>query len=132
MLRATVIILLAIVMAFSPTTFGQSRAQVIANRSLSTLLPEVKFQGVTLKDSIDYLRDVTGANIHVNWKAIEATGVNGDTQVNIRLRDVPLRKVLNVLLAEAGGAGLLTYYSDEGVIEITTTDISDKQLITKV
>jgi hypothetical protein len=40
--------------------------------------------------------------------------------------------VLNVLLSEAGGSEPLTFYIDEGVIEITTRELADKQLFTKV
>src|SRR5687767_3947790 len=76
----------------------KSNQQAVANRALSTILPEVKFQGSPLKDCFEFLRDVSGANIHVNWRALEAAGITGDTQVNVRLREVPLRKVMNVLL----------------------------------
>lgn len=111
---------------------GPSNQSAVANRALGTMLPEVKFQGSTLKDCFDFLRDVSGANIHVNWRALEAAGVTGDTQVTVRLREVPLRKVLNVLLSESGAGGTLTYYSSEGVIEITTSELADKEMITRV
>jgi len=127
MRRAT--ILLAVLMSFisAPVAFGQARA-------LGLTLPQVNFQGVALSDAFDYIRDVTQANIHVDWKSLEAAGVDKGTVVNIRLRDVPVRKLLNLLLNEAGGQGgaLLTYYADEGVIEVTTREVADKQMITKV
>jgi len=41
---------------------------------LNATLPEVKFDGVSLADAIDFLRDVSGANIIVNWKALEGEG----------------------------------------------------------
>jgi hypothetical protein len=110
-----------------------ARAQS-ANVSLNRILPQVNFAGVALSDAIDYLRDVTGANIHVDWKTLEAAGVDKGVQVNMRLRSVPIRKVLNLLLNEAGGQGgaLLTWYADEGVIEVTTREVSDRQMITRV
>src|SRR5881392_4203100 len=74
-------------------------------RALNTILPEVKFQGQTLKDCIDFLRGVSGANLHVNWKALEAAGITQDTPVNVRMREVSLRKVLGVLLSESGAGG---------------------------
>jgi len=130
MRRATLLaILVAGLMIFlaAPSALGQPRA-------LGLTLPQVNFQGVALSDAFDYIRDVTQANIHVDWKALEAAGVDKGTVVNIRLRDVPVRKLLNLLLNEAGGQGgaLLTYYADEGVIEVTTREVADKQMITKV
>jgi hypothetical protein len=115
-----------------PAQGAPSQSQIVANRALNTRLPEVKFQGVTMRDAFDFLRDVTGANLHVNWKAIEALGVTQDTQVNVRLRDVTLRKVLNVILNESGASGQLTYYASDGVIEVTTAELADAQMITKV
>src|SRR5215203_3635672 len=109
-----------------------SQAQATANQALNRLLPEVKFQGQTLKDCIDFLRDISGANLHVNWRALEAAGVGADTQVNVRMREVPLRKVLSVMLSEAGAGGILTYYTSDGVIEVTTAELADKEMITRV
>ena len=99
---------------------------------LDQVLPEVRFNNVALKDALEFLRDVTGANIHVNWRAIEAAGITQDTNVNMRMHDVQLRKVLNLLLSEAGGGTGLTYYFDQNVLEVTTKDISDKQMFTRV
>ena len=94
--------------------------------------PTANFSGVALGDAIDYIRDVSQANIHVNWRALEEAGVGKDTVVNLRLRSVPLKTVLRLMLNEAGGGTGLTYYVADGVIEITTQELADKELITKV
>jgi uncharacterized membrane protein YgcG len=94
--------------------------------------PEANFAGVPLGDAIEYIRDVTNANIHVNWNALEAAGVGKDTVVNIRLHSVPLKTILRLMLNEAGGGTALTYYVSDGVIEITTQELADKDLVTKV
>lgn len=100
--------------------------------ALDRVLPEMKFTNVTLTDAMEFLRDVSGANLHVNWKSLEETGVTRDTNVNVRLRSVPLRKVLTVMLNDAAGGDNLTYYVDEGVIEITTRELADRKMYTKV
>ena len=105
---------------------AQTRAQ------LDRVLPAVNFTNVTLKDAIDFLRDVSGANIHVNWKAIEAAGITQDTVINIKLREVYLQKVLSLLLSEASGGSGLVFYIDAGVIEITTREIADNTMYTVV
>jgi hypothetical protein len=102
------------------------------DRVLSRTLPEMKFTGVTFGDAIDFIRDASGANIHVNWKALEAQNVTPDTTVNLRLRAVTLRKVLNLLLSEVSGSDTLTYFVDEGVVEITTREMADKKVYTRV
>ena len=86
------------------------------------VLPATNLDNVSVNDAIDFLRDVSGANIHVNWRALEEVGVGKDAQVNVRLRSVNLRKVLDLVLEEAGGGTALTYYVDQGVIEVTTRE----------
>ena len=107
-------------------------AAAARDRALDRTLPEMKFTGVTFGDAIDFVRDVGGVNIHVNWKALEAHNVTADTPVNIRLRAVSLRKVLSLLLSEASGTDGLTYFVDQGVVEITTRELADKKVYTKI
>lgn len=123
------VLLLIAFIAFSPVVHALDAARV----SLSRKVPQINLNGVSLVDAIDFVRDLTSANLHVNWKAIEATGVGKDTQINLRVRDVRLDKVLTLMLNEAGGGSeLLTFYVDEGVIEITTREEADKQMFTRV
>jgi hypothetical protein len=62
-----------------------------ARRALNRVLPELNLTGVTINDAIEFLRDVSGTNMHVNWPALEAVGVSKETPVNFRLRYVSLR-----------------------------------------
>jgi uncharacterized membrane protein YgcG len=104
-----------------------------ARIALSRKVPQMNLNGVALVDAIDFIRDLTNSNLHVNWKAIEAAGVGKDTQVNLRVRDIRLDKVLTLMLNDAGGGSeLLTFFVDSGVIEITTREEADKQVFTKV
>jgi hypothetical protein len=118
--------------ALSPAVFAQSR--VVAPRAaLNMRLPTVNLQSVPLGDVIDFLRDASGANIHVNWRAIEEVGVGKDTPVSIRLRGATLKKILQLALTDAaGGADLLDFFPADDVIEITTREISDSELVTRV
>jgi hypothetical protein len=101
-------------------------------QQLNTTLPEVNFSGVGLTDAIDFLRDVSGANIAVNWKALEEAGVAKDTPVNVRLRRVSLRKAMEMVLSEAGGGDKLAYDTDQNVIEITTSELANARMFTRV
>jgi hypothetical protein len=84
-------------------------------------LPQVKFDAIGLVDVIDFLRDVTGANIFVNWRALEAAGVDRNTPITLDLSDSPLSGVLDQLLTQAGGkTAKLAYDVREGVITISS------------
>src|SRR5438067_11431927 len=104
---------------------AKSAANAQTRAQLDRVLPAVNFSNVTLKDAIDFLRDVSGSNIHVNWKAIEAAGITQDTAINIKLRQVSLRKVLALLRSEASGGVGLTFYIDDGESDISNTEIAD-------
>jgi hypothetical protein len=103
-----------------------------ARRALNRVLPDLNLTGVSINDALEFLRDISGANLHVNWNALEAAGVSKETPVNIRLRNVSMRKVLTLLLNESSAGVPLTFYVDDGVIEVTTREIADKQLITRL
>src|SRR6185312_11655641 len=105
---------------------------VPVHQQLAQRLPELRFQGVTLADAIDFMRDVSGVNIAVNWRALEAAGVARDTQVNIHLAGISLRKALEMVLNDASGGDAITYYIDEGVVEITTRELADHSMVTRV
>ncbi|HEY2589474.1 MAG TPA: hypothetical protein VGI81_27255 [Tepidisphaeraceae bacterium] len=109
-----------------------ARADGTVSRQLSSRLPELNFQGVTFGDALDFIRDVSGANITVNWKALEGAGITKDAQVNMHLTSISLRKALQMLLTEASGGDTITYVVDQGVIEITTRDLADHMMITRV
>jgi hypothetical protein len=129
-MRHTLIGIAAFLFLFAP--LARAHAPQGAVDALGNKMPEVKLEGVGFSDAVDFLRDVSGANIHVDWRALEAAGISKDTQVTLHLKDVPLRRVLTLLLADAGGATPLDYYIDEGVIEITTRELADHNMITRV
>jgi hypothetical protein len=120
--------------AAKPDATGKSPAltQVDAKRALVMKMPETKLSNARLEDAIQFLQDTSGANIHVNWRALETVNVTRETPVTLRMSPMPLRKLLKYVLTEADSAGLATFYADDGVIEVTTRDLSDKRLITKV
>jgi hypothetical protein len=100
--------------------------------ALAKELPSLNLTNVSFGDAIDFLRDLTGLNYNVHWKELELVHITRDTPVNMRLRQVSTRKALDLILAEAGAAVPLTYYLDDGVIEITTREAADTRMITRV
>jgi beta-lactamase regulating signal transducer with metallopeptidase domain len=92
---------------------------------LDRRLPEINLNGQEFADVLDFLRDVSGSKIVVNWRALEAAGINKDAPVTGRMKDVNLSKALSVILADVGGGNVkLGYFVDDdsGVITISTAD----------
>lgn len=99
----------------------RAQADATARAQLERVLPEVRLDNVAIEEVVEFLRDVSGANIFVNWRALEAAGVTKKTTVSARLRDVKFGKALETILRDAGGEKARFGYSvDEGVITIST------------
>lgn len=131
MRRFIFVICFGYLLTFSATPAALA-ADTNAKSALNAVLPDIRFDSVSLNDAVEFIRDVSGANIHINWRAIEEIGIGKDTVINVRLRSVPMRKVMQLVLSEAGRGGLLTYFVDSNVIEVTTREIADRQLFTRV
>ncbi len=127
--RRTCIALSALIFALSIALPVSSAPQRPAAPSRGA---EIKFDGIGLAESIDFLRDLTGANIHVQWKALEEVGVTRDAPVNVHFRSLTLGKALTLILSSASGKNELAFVSDGNVIEITTRALADKKLYTRV
>lgn len=102
------------------TVSGMERA---AEEVLDRRIAKIDFGGERLDQSIDMVRDVSGANIFVEWGKLEAAGVTRETPITARMRDVSLAKVLNTVLSDAGGGNVrLAFSMDAGVIRVSTAE----------
>ena len=101
----------------------ESEANRVVNRKLEATAPEIKFEGVSFEQVIDYLRDLTGLNIVVNWTALEAAAIEKDKEVNLKLTNVKFSKALRLVLDEVGGGETeLSYEVGDGVVQISTKE----------
>lgn len=105
---------------------GKTVRQILNQRIAS-----LKFEETPLTDAIEFLRDVSGVNVHVNWAALEAAGIGKDSPVTTKLKNVSVRKALVVVLAQASPDTPLAYYNDGGVLEVTTRDLADAQQVVR-
>ena len=118
-------------------TVAEERGEDPEDRAVLTQLerplPELSFDGAGFTDVIDFLRDVSGANIFVNWRALEAAGIDRNAPVTTRLRNIKFSKALTIILdSVSGGTVPLGYTIDDGVITISTGEDLDRNTITRV
>jgi general secretion pathway protein D len=98
-----------------------------ANRAvrarLEEPLREITAEQQGLERVLNFLRESSGSNIFVNWKALEAAGIDRNSPVTISLKEIPFRKALQTILAEVGGGTAnLGYTIDDGIITVSTRD----------
>jgi beta-lactamase regulating signal transducer with metallopeptidase domain/type II secretory pathway component GspD/PulD (secretin) len=102
-------------------------------QKLDKVLPEIQFTGTQLSDVIDFFRNVSGANIFVNWKSLEAAGVERDTPITATFRPMKLSKALSIILDSAGGGQRkLGYQVDNDVLVISSMDDLAKNVEVRV
>ena len=113
---------------------GLKEADRIVQAQLDKPLPEVKLENAQLGDVMDFLRDISGANIFVNWKALEAATVDRTATVNVRLKDVKFSKVLQTVLdsISTDPTNKIIYTVDDGVITVSTTTALSGAVTTRV
>ena len=112
---------------------GQTPARVVpARQAMSTTLPELNVDQVPLQRVMQHLRDVSGTNLVVNWKVLEAAQVLPETPITLQLSGVSLRKALRLVLDQASPAVELTSTIDGNVITVTTQEEADKVMVTRV
>jgi len=110
---------------------GDSDQQAI--RQLARVLPQVQFDAVGFSDVVDFLRDISGANIFVNWKVLEAAGIDKNTPVTANLHNVKFSKALDLILDSVGGGQTkLGYTVDEGIFSISTEEDLGKYVAIQV
>ena len=110
---------------------GRSDALTVAQ--LEKPLPALTFDAVGFSDVVDFLRDVSGTNIFVNWKSLEAAGIDRNTPVSANLRNIKFSKALSIILDSVGGGQTkLGYTIDEGVITISTQDDLSRNVVVRV
>lgn len=108
----------------------EAQKKVLAQ--LDKSLPALQFDAVGFGDVIDFLRDISGANIFVNWKSLEAAKIDRNSPVSANLRNIKFSKALGIILDSVGGQTKLGYGVEEGVITISTQGDFDRNVVVRV
>ena len=83
--------------------------------------PEIKFDGVGLSDAIDFLRDVSHANIFMDWNRLGTAKIDRNTPVSLDLKNVPFRKVMESILAQLGTDAERPGFAADGELVVIST-----------
>jgi hypothetical protein len=100
--------------ASAQTTTRPADPAVLA--ALERKLPKLELDQIPLTDVLTYLADSMKTNMVVDWRGMEAIGIDRNRPVSLRLRDVPFGDVLRYALRTADAR--LTYSVNGNVIEV--------------
>ena len=93
-----------------------------ADRQLRQVLPEVRFDQLPLEAVIEGLRQASGANLFVTWRALHEAGVEKTAPVSLRLKGLTLGQVLTKVMDDVAvnSDALLDFTVHDGVIVVTS------------
>jgi hypothetical protein len=97
---------------------------------------EITFTKTPLSEVIDFFRTLSGLNIHVNWRSLEAIGVDVKTPVTLKVANVSLGKALDLVGDAVSGDRLrferVYWVVEDNVVTIATGTALNQTLRTKV
>lgn len=101
----------------SPLTKGSPAT----SEHLRTII-DAEFQSTKLCNVVDYLRNLTGINMLVDWDAFSRVGVEQDFPITLALRSVSVSKCLELVLRQVSasvGIEQAVYAIIDGILEIS-------------
>ncbi len=101
-------------------------------RLLNGRLSFIDLDQTPLADVVELLRNDLRMNVFVNWTALEFAGIDRMTPITLKLRNVRVDKLLDLILRQASPDNALSHYLDGNVLHITTRQIADEALVTRV
>ncbi len=99
-------------------------------------LGQINFDQTPLRHVIEFIRDYSGLNIHVNWRSLEATGITQDTPVTLKARGISLRRMIDLVMDQlsAGRDRFSSVYwiAEDRVVQIATGDAFNRTTRTQI
>ncbi len=109
------------------------RGDVSMNVAMQLRVPNVELANVPLDDVFEFMRDVAGLNLYVNWPALEAAGIDRSAPVALKLRNIKMGKVMDLALSQASAGGPdLTWYISDNIVYVTTKELADRDMVTMI
>jgi len=97
---------------------------------------EITFDETPLADAIAFLRDASGANIHVNWRSLELIGITRQSPVTLKVSRVTPARALSLVtdqLSISPDKLRRAYWVvDDGVVTVASGAALNTKLRTKV
>jgi hypothetical protein len=104
-----------------------------AAQKLEKILEKVEVQRGRLDRLLTFIATSTGANLTVDWRAMEAAGIESGVAVTMNLQHVSAKAVLKEALTQAGGGNVrISYRIADNIIHISTVDALYHDVITRV
>jgi hypothetical protein len=92
---------------------------------------EINLDQTPLHLALGFLRDLAGVNFHVNWRALEATGISKETPITLKASGISVGKALDMVLDQLNvnrdTLGSVHWVIDEGVVHVSTGEALNRK-----
>jgi hypothetical protein len=117
---------------FGPPRPATGPSAALSNQ-LTRPLPQMRFSGQALSDVLDFMRDVSGIEIRVEWTELKAAGVSQDAPISANLQSARLNDALTAILNSAGGdTAKLGFAGHSSTLLVTTKSRVDAGIVCNV
>ncbi|MBS3821537.1 MAG: hypothetical protein GVY16_00255 [Planctomycetes bacterium] len=119
-----------------PRRSSRGKAAQVRPAGRAAVAREFKFEGVPLSDVVQYFRDMTGLNFHVNWRSLKNVGVERATPISYQARGVSVATALDLMLKEINAdrdkLSSVYWVVDDGMVRIATGEVFRGEMRTVV
>ena len=78
--------------------------RVPIRKKLARKIERLSFADIGLKDVFQFLREYSGANLHVCWRVLGAAGIERDTKISLDVRRISVLRALELVARDVSGA----------------------------
>lgn len=105
----------------------------LARASLLKLVEEVDWLESTFEEVIEWLVEQGDDKVNVipRWRALSEVGVEPDSLVTLKIRNVSVAEVLNEVFDQLSDDGVLRYVATKNIIRITTQRVMQQKMETR-
>ncbi len=120
-----------------PATAAQgAKAQPISAAALWTRRLDIDFKDTSFEDVVAYIKEKTGMNVVVNWRALEMVGVDKTARISLKVSNITMPQAMELIFSQfnAGKSPLEKVYWDyrEGILSITTGSVLNERMESRV
>ncbi len=118
-----------------PVQFAETPEDRRVRTVLETKRIPVTFKDNTLKDVIGFVQNVSNLDVDTDWPSLEAIGITPDTTVNLELKNITLRSVLDRVISKIAAGddnNKAGWEISDGVLRIASEELLRKNVVTLV
>ncbi|MEL7239098.1 MAG: hypothetical protein AAGK78_09560, partial [Planctomycetota bacterium] len=78
--------------ALALTTPAAVQADLSPRAALNQSLPAITLEATPLDEAINFLQNLTGVTLYVDWGELELAGIDRDTEVTLQLQNISFRR----------------------------------------